>query len=354
MPSEIGLQASLQYQTWDLPSLLLKARLAKAIEEGSARYPIHRSLRLAARGDLDLHFDRLATEIGWRAQRLDASTLVLEHDDLFVIGRGGRKSTYCSCSFGIWARDAQVADKVRDAILGTIGTARILEPMFSIDWHFLTAKNELQNAVIEEMADDVLYDSAYPAIDGGVKQFISAYLDAAETVLVLQGAPGSGKTRLIRTILGEMSRRRDGGVEALYTGDKKALESDEIFVQFITGTHHAFIVEDADHVLRPRAQGNEHLHRFLTIADGIVRAQGRKIIFSTNLPNIGDLDDALLRPGRCFARVATRDLTFAEAQALTMDLCAAQGTNVTEALKRLAAKNNGNMSVAEVYRAVND
>jgi ATP-dependent 26S proteasome regulatory subunit len=27
----------------------------------------------------------------------------------------------------------------------------------------------------------------------------------------------------------------------------------------------------------------------------------RKIIFSTNLPNVGDLDDALVRPGRCFA-----------------------------------------------------
>jgi hypothetical protein len=36
---------------------------------------------------------------------------------------------------------------------------------------------------------------------------------------------------------------------------------------------------------------------------GVVRAQGRKIIFSTNLPNAGDLDDALLRPDRCFAHM---------------------------------------------------
>src|SRR5262249_34045658 len=79
--------------------------------------------------------------------------------------------------------------------------------------------------------------------------------------------------------------------------------------------HDAFIVEDADHLLKPRAEGNENLHRFLTIADGVVRAQGRKVIFSTNLPNLGDLDDALVRPGRCFPRIYVRNLTVAEAKA---------------------------------------
>ena len=33
-------------------------------------------------------------------------------------------------------------------------------------------------------------------------------------------------------------------------------------------------------MLLSRASGNEHLHRFLAIADGVVRAQGRKIVFS--------------------------------------------------------------------------
>jgi len=37
--------------------------------------------------------------------------------------------------------------------------------------------------------------------------------------------------------------------------------------------------------------------------DPVVRAQGRKIIFTTKLPNIGDIDEALVRPGRCFATV---------------------------------------------------
>jgi hypothetical protein len=214
--------------------------------------------------------------------------------------------------------------------------------MFSIDWHFLTARGELESATIEEMANDVLRDGAYPAIQGGVHAFIARYLDAPETVLVLQGPPGTGKTRLIRGILGEMSRRKGEQAQALYTGDMKALTSDEVFVKFITGWHDAFVVEDADHVLKPRADGNDHLHRFLTIADGVVRSQGRKIIFSTNLPNVGDLDEALIRPGRCFARIHVRTLTGAEAKALAEEI-GSPALVIDEARRH---------SLAEVYRAM--
>ena len=104
----------------------------------------------------------------------------------------------------------------------------ITEPTFSIDWHFLTSGGGLESASIEEIANDVLFDRAYPEIKGGVHDFIRRYLDAPETVLVLQGPPGAGKTRLIRAILGEMSRRKGRQGRALYTGDMKALASDEI------------------------------------------------------------------------------------------------------------------------------
>jgi SpoVK/Ycf46/Vps4 family AAA+-type ATPase len=223
--------------------------------------------------------------------------------------------------------------------------------MFSIDWHFLTGKGELQSAAIEELADDVLHDEAYPELPGGVNAFIRSYLDAPETVLVLQGPPGTGKTRLIRAILGEISRRNGGQAQALYTGDKKALENDEIFVKFITGWDDAFVVEDADHLLKPRADGNEHLHRFLTIADGVVRSQGRKIIFSTNLPNVGDLDEALIRPGRCFARIHVRNLTVAEAKALAEEIAAGDAEKQARAALAFAAGDR-KRSLAEIYQVL--
>jgi len=112
----------------------------------------------------------------------------------------------------------------------------------------------------------------------------------------------------------------------------------------------AFVIEDADHLLKPRVDGNEHLHRFLTIADGVVRSQGRKIIFSTNLPNVGDLDDALIRPGRCFARIHVRALSSAEARTLAEEIAAGDAEKLDRAA--LAVEEGRKCSLAEIYRAV--
>lgn len=352
MSTAFQFTAGLVENVWSFPDIILKSRFAKALEEGSARYAIYRSLRFAARTNLDRLFDDIALNLGWHAQRLDSSSMILDGDGLFVVMYGGRKADYCSCMVQTWADTPERADRAHHAVLDRVGAARIREPMFSIDWHFLTSKNELQSASIEELADDVLHDAAYPELKGGVAGFIRGYLDAAETVLVLQGPPGTGKTRLIRAILGEISRRNEGRAQALYTGDKKALETDEIFVKFITGWDDVFVVEDADHLLKPRAEGNENLHRFLTIADGIVRAQGRKIIFSTNLPNVGDLDDALVRPGRCFARLMARELESKEAKALLSALCQDDARRAARAAELLSAEERRTRSLADVYRAV--
>jgi ABC-type transport system involved in cytochrome c biogenesis ATPase subunit len=294
--------------------------------------------------------DKLALELGFTAQRVADDAMMLDGEGVFIVVRGGHKPRYCSCWFEFWAADVERAEQASAAILALVGDARITEPMFTIEWHFVAPRGSLESAHIEELADDVLLDAAYPELQGGVARFIDGYLRSPEAVLVLQGAPGTGKTRLIRAILGEIARRGDGA-RALYTGDMKALESDALFVKFITGFDDVFVLEDADHLLKPRAEGNENLHRFLTIADGVVRSQGRKIIFSTNLPNVGDLDDALIRPGRCHARVAMRDLLPAEAQRLLLDLCGvpARAADAYETLSRVPKKS---YSLAEIYKAL--
>jgi transcriptional regulator of acetoin/glycerol metabolism len=269
--------SGLTKRVYDFAELVLKNRFAKALDNGAAR----------------IHSEALiSTPTGCSSPRTAAA-----------------RRTIAPAPSISGPRTWRAPKRPKQRILAKAGSTRITEPMFSIDWNFLTSRGELESACIEEMANDLLYDRAYPEIKGGVRNFIRSYLEARETVLVLQGPPGTGKTRLIRAILGEMSRRKGEQAKALYTGDMKALASDELFVKFITGREEAFIVEDADHLLKPRADGNEHLHRFLTIADGVVRSQGRKIIFSTNLPNVGDLDAALIRPGRCFAHIHVRTLT---------------------------------------------
>ena len=343
--------SGLTQRMFDFSALVLRNRQARALEQGAARYPVLRELRFAARIELEVLFDAIALDEAWRAERITPDFLILDGDGVFVAAYGRRKLDYCSCSVHVWAADVAGAKAAMERVLAKAGSTRIIEPMFTIDWYYEPGRG-LDFATIEEMADDVLRDRAYPEIQGGVRSFIARYLDAPEAVLVLQGPPGTGKTRLVRAILGEMSRRKGEAAQAVYTGDARILASDELFVRFVTGMDDAFVVEDADHLLKPRADGNRDVHRFLTVADGVVRSQGRKLIFSTNLPNLGDLDDALIRPGRCFARVFVRALTSAEAQALAEELAAGDASKLSRAAAALAVEPGSKRSLAEVYRAV--
>jgi hypothetical protein len=119
-------------------------------------------------------------------------------------------------------------------------------------------------------------------------------------------------------------------------------------MRFIGSGHDALVIEDADHLLKPRSDGNKSMHRFLTISDGIVRAQGRKIIFSSNLPNLGDLDDALLRPGRCFACVTLPRLTNRQVDALipALEIPSENADHIRTQFKSNASKS---ISLAEIY-----
>jgi hypothetical protein len=338
-------------QVWDFGEFVLRNRTARALEQGATLYPVYRELRFAARIETEALLDAIALDPAWSAERLRADSLLLLAEGLYVAGFATRKADYGSYLFYIWGASVARAEEARQLLLAKAGATRITEPMFTVDWHFTGAMGGMDIASIEEIANDVLRDRAYPEIKGGVLGFIRRYLSAPASVLVLQGPPGTGKTRLIRGILGEMTRRKGEQACALYTGDPRAIASDDIFVRFLTGTHDAFVVEDADHLLKPRADGNEHLHRFLTIADGVVRAQGRKVIFSTNLPNVGDLDDALVRPGRCFAHIHVRTLTGAEAQALAQEIAAGDAERLGRAALAFAGQEARKRSLAEVYQA---
>jgi ATP-dependent 26S proteasome regulatory subunit len=94
------------------------------------------------------------------------------------------------------------------------------------------------------------------------------------------------------------------------------------------------------------------LHRFLAVADGVVRAQGRKIIFTTNLPSIGDIDEALMRPGRCFATVRTRALERYEAASLLARIAAARAERNDPTSAVELAADMRSMTLAALYRLV--
>jgi hypothetical protein len=352
-PRHVNVGVSFQHKLYSLADTVVMARALQAFEMAVTNHPIHRIVRCAVQRKLAEVFDDLALKMNLTAQRLDTGSLLLDGAGVFVSAVGKQKSDYCSCTFNVWAASPARAEEIRESIFRAVGDRRIRDEMFVLEWYF-SSGSSLSSTSFEEIARDVLHDEAYPELREPVGEFITRYLDADETVLILLGQPGSGKTRLARTILGEMSRRKGDSAEVMYTGDRRALESDEIFVEFITGSHDAFVIEDADHLLTARSSGNQDLHRFLAIADGVVRAQGRKIVFTTNLPNVGDIDEALLRPGRCFATVRTRSLTREEAARLAGRLCNGDPAREQAAVVSAFAQGARTASVAAIYRACAD
>ncbi len=338
----------------DLADTVLKVRAFRAMDCGAKQFPVHRRVRFAARRSIEDLFDGLALDGGLNAQRLDTAWLILDGPDVLVEAHGKRKTDYCSGTFDIWAASLAKLESVRSHLLDIVGEQRIREEIFTIDWYFSSAHVGLSNVAFDELADSALLDEAYPMLKEPVASFIHRYLEASETVLVLQGTPGTGKTRLVRAILAAMSRRKGDSAQVLYTADRRTLENDEIFVEFITGSHDAFVVEDADHVLTARADGNADLHRFLAIADGVVRALGRKIIFTTNLPNVGDIDEALLRPGRCFATLHTRALAPIEARRLIDRVYSGNECRAAEVADIVLSPDVRNITLATVFRTINN
>jgi energy-coupling factor transporter ATP-binding protein EcfA2 len=350
-PRPFNVGVTFSHDLYDLGEAVFKTRAIQAFESVATRYPIHRRVRCAVPRALEDVFDDLALRAGLAAQRLDAGSLLLDGPGVFVQAEGKRKADYCSCTINIWADGKERAEHTRQSVLLAAGDRNLPEQMFVIDWHFCNSRGVLVNCSFEEVAKDTVLDEAYPTLGEPVTEFVQRYLRSGETILILQGPPGTGKTRLVRAILGAMSRRKGDSAEVMYTADKRALENDEIFIDFITGTHEAFVIEDADHMLKARSSGNQDLHRFLGIADGVVRAQGRKIIFTTNLPNIRDLDDALLRPGRCFAVVHTRSLAGEEIWRLVARLCGNDLNRESLARASLSTATARGVPVAQIYRA---
>jgi hypothetical protein len=158
-------------------------------------------------------------------------------------------------------------------------------------------------------------DEMYPFLNGeSLESYYKRYMESSANILLLIGPPGTGKTTFIRGLLAHTDS------SAIVSYDANILDKDGFFARFIEDDASIMVLEDSDAFLKSRSDGNTMMHRFLNVGDGLVTTKGKKMVFSTNLPSIRDIDSALVRPGRCFDIVTFDLLTVAEAQALATKL----------------------------------
>jgi hypothetical protein len=220
----------------------------------------------------------------------------------------------------------------------------------------------------------------YPYLDGGIEALLRDFVESDECVLILKGPPGTGKSSLVAA-----------GIDALHLLPIYAKRADAIldknFINFIFQASDGYmneiagtaakarsdlfietllkerefahslplfekkedkeeprvpiiVVEDGDSLLTPRSQGNIMMPELLNETDGIGSNHTRKLVITTNVAHIRDIDEALMRPGRCYGVIECRLLTPDEA-------IAARAANGLPEFEVLPVKD---MSLAEALR----
>lgn len=163
-------------------------------------------------------------------------------------------------------------------------------------------------------------ESLYPASVRAAMPALTAFRPEthdARRLLLWYGPPGTGKTTAVRALLHAW---RDWARGVVVTDPQLLLVDPKYLRRVVLNERRndgwrLLILEDAEALLR-KETGGPALGKLLNLADGLL-GQGVRCLYliTTNEP-VGALHPALVRPGRCLARIEFPPLSAAESAAV--------------------------------------
>jgi len=123
-------------------------------------------------------------------------------------------------------------------------------------------------------------------------------------IIIFHGRPGTGKTWAIRSLLTSWKQWTE---PIVLVDPEEMLSSAEYFLSVMEGVSkgavRVVIIEDADQIVEKDGTRSADLSRMLNLTDGLIGASSDLIVLLSTNASPGQLDPALLRPGRCLATV---------------------------------------------------
>lgn len=188
------------------------------------------------------------------------------------------------------------------------------------------------NVNIKQSQITNVYSELYPDIDIDILN--NDFKNSKESILFLTGKPGVGKTSFIRYMLKnyKMTKPKSAGSfideempNVAYIKDTALMAESEFWSTMASKKFDLIIFDDLDNALSSREEGNNSnfVNNLLSYSDGIFGITSR-IVITTNM-EVKNIDQALLRPGRCFDFLELNPLTSQEAlriwqEVLEMDI----------------------------------
>jgi len=258
---------------------------------------------LINRGYLTYKFDRYVDEVG--------SVFIRDshkgYGDTLIYARHNENSTF----FRMIGDAVEIATIIQWMKTTFPMTGASITTATNIDSH---GRVITQNSFMIKERARIAHDSFYPWLNISLNDYFKAFMEADESVLLLIGHPGTGKSTFLRSLI------LSGGYSTMLAYNKEVVESPKLIVRFQDSNSKILAYEDIDQHVKSRDDDNLLMSTILNASEGVVRHPGKKIIFSTNLPDINKIDPALIRVGRCFDIVEFQKLTPDQANRIVADV----------------------------------